>query len=72
MSQNGAMELARKIAQNGPVGEAAAKWAIDMGTTEATSMEEALEIERQAYPKVLRTEDRLEGSRRSGQLSFAM
>jgi enoyl-CoA hydratase/carnithine racemase len=54
------MELAWEIAKNGPVAIQAAKYAIDEGMT-ADSMTEALEIERQAYARVLPTSDRLEG-----------
>lgn len=55
-----AMDWAQKMAQHGPVAIRASKWAIDTGM-EASSMPEALEIERQAYARVLPTEDRLEG-----------
>jgi enoyl-CoA hydratase/carnithine racemase len=55
-----AMELAWKIAGNGPVAIRASKEAIDRGMT-ASDMKEALEIERQCYARVLPTNDRLEG-----------
>jgi methylglutaconyl-CoA hydratase len=55
-----AVELAWKIAQQGPIAIAAAKRAIDDGGM-AGSMEEALEIERVNYAKTLHTSDRLEG-----------
>jgi methylglutaconyl-CoA hydratase len=55
-----ALELAWEIAKNGPVAIEAAKYAMDEGMT-AGSMEEALEIERLAYERVLPTSDRLEG-----------
>jgi enoyl-CoA hydratase/carnithine racemase len=55
-----ALELAWEIASNGPVAIQAAKYAIDEGMT-ADNMTEALEIERQAYARVLPTSDRLEG-----------
>jgi methylglutaconyl-CoA hydratase len=55
-----ALDMAWKIAAQGPVAIAASKWAIDSGIT-APNMEQALEVERQAYSKVLYTQDRLEG-----------
>jgi methylglutaconyl-CoA hydratase len=55
-----AMQLAEEIAKKGPVAIRASKWAIQEGMKEV-SMEKALEIERQAYGRVLPTEDRLEG-----------
>jgi methylglutaconyl-CoA hydratase len=55
-----AVEMAWQIARNGPVAIQAAKWAIDQGM-QVGSMQEALEIERLAYARVLPTEDRLEG-----------
>lgn len=55
-----ALELAWEIARNGPVAIQASKFAMDGGMT-ADSMTEALEIERQAYERVLPTSDRLEG-----------
>jgi methylglutaconyl-CoA hydratase len=55
-----AINLAWQISANGPVGIRASKEAIDSGMM-AGSMEEALEIERQSYARVLPTEDRLEG-----------
>ena len=55
-----ALELAWEIAKNGPVAIQAAKWAMDRGL-EAENMDAALEIEKQAYAKVLPTQDRLEG-----------
>ena len=54
------LEIAWKIAKNGPVAIRAAKWAMDNGM-EAETMESALEIERQGYEQVLKTQDRLEG-----------
>jgi enoyl-CoA hydratase/carnithine racemase len=56
-----ALDLAWKIAGNGPIAIRAAKQSIDQGTIEALTMEDALEIERLNYAKVLPTEDRLEG-----------
>lgn len=55
-----AVQLAFKIAANGPVAIRASKTAIDKGG-EQTCMKEALDIERQCYEKVLPTQDRLEG-----------
>jgi enoyl-CoA hydratase/carnithine racemase len=55
-----AMELSWKIAQNGPVAIRASKTAVEEGLT-ATTMADALEIERQNYARVLPTSDRLEG-----------
>lgn len=65
MSQNEevldkSLELAWTIAQNGPLAVRAAKEAMNQGIM-AHSMEEALDIERINYQKVLTTEDRLEG-----------
>lgn len=57
---NKAMELSRKIAKNGPVAIQASKTAIDEGLA-ADNMQEALEIERINYARVLPTSDRLEG-----------
>lgn len=57
-----ALEIAWAIAKNGPVAIRAAKWAIDEGL-EAESITAALEVERQAYGRVLTTADRLEGLR---------
>jgi enoyl-CoA hydratase/carnithine racemase len=58
-----AMELAWTIARNsGPVAIRAAKFAIDEGMM-APNMWQALEIEREAYGRVLHTRDRLEGLR---------
>ena len=55
-----AMELAWKIAGNGPIAIRASKEAIDRGMT-VLDMKEALEIERRCYAKTLPTQDRLEG-----------
>lgn len=55
-----AMELSWKIAQNGPVAIRASKAAIEEGLCQ-NNMEDALEIERLNYAKVLPTSDRLEG-----------
>ena len=56
-----ALDMAWKIARNGPLAIQAAKWAIDKGM-KTPSMEEALRIERQAYDeRVLPSSDRLEG-----------
>ena len=55
-----ALDMAWKIAQNGPVAIQAAKYAIQQGM-ESLSMTEALAMEREGYAKVLTTQDRLEG-----------
>ena len=55
-----ATELAWKIAGHGPIAIRAAKQAMDQGM-DASSMEEALDIERENYAKILPTDDRLEG-----------
>jgi methylglutaconyl-CoA hydratase len=55
-----ALDLAWKIAANGPVAIRSAKFAMDYGMTK-TTLPDALEVERQAYERVLTTEDRLEG-----------
>jgi len=55
-----AMSLAWQIAANGPIAIQASKEAIDQGLTVST-MEEALEIERQCYGRTLPSKDRLEG-----------
>uniref|UniRef100_A0A7S3LEG1 Enoyl-CoA hydratase n=1 Tax=Amphora coffeiformis TaxID=265554 RepID=A0A7S3LEG1_9STRA len=54
------LDLAWKIAKNGPVAIRAAKEAINKGMC-ASTMQEALDIERECYGKVLPTKDRLEG-----------
>ena len=54
------MEFAWKMAKNGPVAIRAAKEAINRGVF-ASSMQEALDIERECYGRVLQTQDRLEG-----------
>lgn len=55
-----ALQLAQKIAANGPIAIQASKEAIDRGFA-VTDMVAALDIERQCYGRVLRTDDRLEG-----------
>jgi len=55
-----AMDLAFRIASNGPVAIRSSKAAINAGST-LTCMKEALEIERRCYEEVVPTEDRLEG-----------
>ncbi len=55
-----AMSMAWQIAANGPIAIQASKEAVDQGLT-ATTIEEALEIERQCYGRTLLTKDRLEG-----------
>ena len=54
------LELAWNIAKNGPVAIRAAKEAINRGMF-ASTMQEALDVERECYGKVLPTKDRLEG-----------
>ena len=54
------LDLAWKIAKNGPVAIRAAKEAINKGMF-APTMQEALDIERECYGRVLPTDDRLEG-----------
>src|SRR5262249_5117967 len=53
-----ARELARTIAENGPVAVRAAKQAIDQGGERP--LPEGLEIEARCYERVLYTDDRLE------------
>jgi len=53
-----ARELARSIAENGPVAVRAAKAAIDQGGEHA--LKQGLEIEARCYERVLPTQDRLE------------
>lgn len=55
-----AVQLAFRIAANGPIAIRASKVAIDRGG-EQMCMKKALEIERQCYAKVLPTQDRSEG-----------
>jgi methylglutaconyl-CoA hydratase len=55
-----AERMAWRIAAQGPLAVRAAKWAIDQGIAAGT-MEAALDIERQAYDRIVATEDRLEG-----------
>jgi enoyl-CoA hydratase/carnithine racemase len=57
---NRAIDLAFQIASNGPVAIRASKEAIQEGE-KMTHMNDALEIERRCYAKVLPTSDRLEG-----------
>ena len=54
------LEMGWQIAKNGPVAIRAAKEAINRGIF-ARTMQEALDIERECYGKVLSTHDRLEG-----------
>ena len=53
-----ALELAREIAKNGPVGVAQAKFAINYGTE--ASLGVALPLESKAYEVTIPTKDRLE------------
>jgi len=55
-----AMDIAWKIATNGPIAIQASKDAIDQGLL-ADTMKDALEIERQCYRRTLLSKDRLEG-----------
>lgn len=54
------LDLAWTMAKNGPVAIRAAKEAIQRGMF-ADTMQQALDIERECYARVLPTEDRLEG-----------
>lgn len=54
------LEIAKRIAANGPIAIRAAKEAICRGM-QVTSMKEALEIEGLCYAKIVPTKDRLEG-----------
>ncbi len=54
-----ARELARAIAQNGPVAVEMAKWAINRGSE--VDLATGLQIESRAYDVVIPTKDRLEG-----------
>ncbi|XP_014234821.1 methylglutaconyl-CoA hydratase, mitochondrial-like [Trichogramma pretiosum] len=54
-----ALTLAREILPNGPIGVRMAKEAINRGTE--APIDEALEIEKECYSRLLDTEDRLEG-----------
>lgn len=55
-----AKRMAAVIAKNGPVAIRAAKRAINEGLSKS-DMRDALQVEREAYKKVLETKDRLEG-----------
>lgn len=55
---NAALELAREIARNGPIGVAQAKFAINYGSE--ASLGVALPLESKAYEVTIPTEDRLE------------
>ena len=52
--------LALQIAKNAPIAVRAAKEAVCRGL-QASSMEKALEVERECYARTLPTKDRLEG-----------
>jgi enoyl-CoA hydratase/carnithine racemase len=52
--------LAWEIAKNGPIAIRAAKEAIDVGI-KSPDIQNALQIERQCYQRVIPTQDRLEG-----------
>lgn len=54
-----AMDLAYDIAQRAPLANKQAKWAINKGLD--TSLERGLDIEREAYGRIISTKDRLEG-----------
>lgn len=54
------VEIARKIAANGPIGVRAAKEAINRGI-EAPDLHQGLEIEGECYQQVVSTTDRIEG-----------
>jgi enoyl-CoA hydratase/carnithine racemase len=55
-----ALDMAWKIAENGPIAIRLAKYAIDAGLEKYT-LEDALEIERLSYNPTVTTKDRLEG-----------
>lgn len=55
-----AIELAHEIAKNAPIALRAAKEAINNGL-QVSILNDAMEIEKKNYEKVLSTEDRLEG-----------
>jgi len=57
---NTALEIAWKIARNGPIAIEAAKFAIEKGL-QFNDVTHALDVERQAYARVLTSKDRLEG-----------
>lgn len=57
---NDAIRLGHLIAGNGPIAIQASKEAINRGIEEM-KMDDALEVERQCYSRVLTTKDRLEG-----------
>ena len=59
-AQEKALEIAKEIASNGPLAIRAAKSAIMQGM-DASSLTEAMEIERKYYQTIIPTEDRLEG-----------
>lgn len=54
------LEIAQKIASNGPIGVRAAKEAINRGS-EAPDLEQGLQIEGECYQTVVGTRDRIEG-----------
>lgn len=57
---NTALDIAWKIARNGPIAIDAAKFAIEKGL-QVNDVSHALDVERQAYARVLTSMDRLEG-----------
>ena len=56
-----ATQMAWTIASNGPIAIQAAKYAMDAGYYNASTMNEALDMERWAYDQVLHSQDRIEG-----------
>lgn len=54
-----ALSIAREILPNGPIGVKLAKVAISKGVE--VPMEDAMEVEKQCYSKIVDTEDRIEG-----------
>jgi methylglutaconyl-CoA hydratase len=59
-SDGEAMRLAERISQNGPIALRAAKQSIDEGM-ECDTLNDAMEVEKACYQKVLSTKDRIEG-----------
>ena len=58
-AESAALDIAKRIARNGPVAVRAAKAAINAGIE--VSMEHGLSIEQACYSSILGTSDRLEG-----------
>ena len=60
-AENEAIQIAKDISRNGPIAIRMAKQAIDNGLVFACNLEDALNVEKEFYSKVLPTNDRLEG-----------